>query len=517
MKIFLVRHGESVGNTKRGFISGRSDTQGLTIKGKSQVARAAFTLDGLPIKTVITSPVVRAKESAEILQRILCAPVVVDVSLSELDHGVIEGHYWWEMRDRFPPNWRKNLREDYKTRYEGGESFKELAKRVYDGYQKILKNYSGDILLVTHQAILATLIYCHTKGNPDDDALSYMEFVHSTFTSNAAIVELDVATKKHTLRKLSLPPLEANTDAVKIYVKGVVETSSADLNAERLTTFSRNHVFLVKNSRSLLFKLLSDEGTLGGERLASMYTFLEKNNSIPAPHLIHFDPSGVFFKDAVFILDYLMGDSIVTCLANHPERMNKLHHELYETVIAIHSLPVSAVESFWSPHDWGKAARPVWEDYIGSQIDTIVTRLPEFKLKEKTCAKIVSSLTSLKNYLSSASRWVPLHGDFAPQNLIVEHKNEVCRLIRIIDFERARIGDGLWDLVFYFGWLERANEKAAANWKTICFNNLRGNEKKHFEEYRMLFHAWTVLDMLDYKGNEKRKEVAMVSKKLLEK
>ncbi len=44
MKLILIRHGESIGNTKSGFISGRSDKEGLTEKGIIQIIKTAWEL-----------------------------------------------------------------------------------------------------------------------------------------------------------------------------------------------------------------------------------------------------------------------------------------------------------------------------------------------------------------------------------------------------------------------------------------------------------------------------------------
>jgi aminoglycoside phosphotransferase (APT) family kinase protein len=99
---------------------------------------------------------------------------------------------------------------------------------------------------------------------------------------------------------------------------------------------------------------------------------------------------------------------------------------------------------------------------------------------------------------------VPLHGVFSPHNIIVGTKDGDACVMRIIDFERARIGDRVWDLVYLYGRLQILDEQIAQSWKSVFWNELTADEQKRFDLYWFLFHAWTVRDGIADRTNEMR-------------
>src|SRR3989338_6652974 len=112
MKLIFIRHGQSIGNSKPGFISGRSDPDGLSQLGRLQIARTAYELRDLKVDAIISSPVARAQESAKILNLQFNTKIEKAEWLTELHHGMFEDNFWWEIIHKIPTNWRKN-REDF--------------------------------------------------------------------------------------------------------------------------------------------------------------------------------------------------------------------------------------------------------------------------------------------------------------------------------------------------------------------------------------------------------------------
>ena len=76
--LLFLRHGESVGNAE-GYYQGQQDFQ-LTRRGRNQVRRliSRWQLDGTRIDQIITSPLVRSKDTAEMIAQALGCPVEVD-------------------------------------------------------------------------------------------------------------------------------------------------------------------------------------------------------------------------------------------------------------------------------------------------------------------------------------------------------------------------------------------------------------------------------------------------------
>ena len=88
MKLYFVRHGESEANTQH-VISNRESPFPLTPKGRQQAETLAEKLKGNPFCTMFSSPVLRARETAEILSAALGIPYQVTEALREYDCGIL--------------------------------------------------------------------------------------------------------------------------------------------------------------------------------------------------------------------------------------------------------------------------------------------------------------------------------------------------------------------------------------------------------------------------------------------
>lgn len=95
MLLYIVRHAESVGNREQR-IQGRFDPPhyGLTPKGKEQAIQEAPYFQSMPIDKVLSSPLQRAKETAQLLfpkQYIIETPLLI-----EMDMGIFTWQLWKE-------------------------------------------------------------------------------------------------------------------------------------------------------------------------------------------------------------------------------------------------------------------------------------------------------------------------------------------------------------------------------------------------------------------------------------
>ena len=89
MTIYFVRHGE-VENPDR-VKYGRLPGFPLTQKGKNNIEETAGKLIGTGIEAIYASPLLRTKQSAEIISQKLKLPVIYDDRLLEHDHGKYTG------------------------------------------------------------------------------------------------------------------------------------------------------------------------------------------------------------------------------------------------------------------------------------------------------------------------------------------------------------------------------------------------------------------------------------------
>jgi len=479
MEIYLIRHGESVGNTKKGFISGRKDKDGLTEKGKAQIIRTAWEFRNLKINSIITSPVVRAKESALIFKKLLQIPLIENHSFTELNHGVFENQYWWEVKDLIPPNWGQSIKEDYITPYPQGESFSQMAKRVYQGLSLLIKEPYKRIIILSHQAIISTIYYIIQQGLLSSKELSinpekYTNFIHKKSLPNGSIIKL---TLDHQVKPVIQPygklkTLKLTKKSISFYIQGIMENNHL-LSVNHIPTVSGNRVYQITNKKTFIFKILQAKGSLTGSRLVKLYRYLYKKKTIPAPHIVSYDNSNVYFSSPVVIQDFKSGNVQNLCLRNNRHKKLKLFKQIYQAVKTIHQLPIAQVRQFWYPNDAQQKTSFSWVSYFLNEIQKTINIVPQLNLKTKNSQYIISCLEELQNYIKKGEfLLVPLHGDLSPQNIIINHKNNQCQLVRLLDFERARIGDFLWDFVYYYSWLERIDSSSADLWKKTFWNKL---------------------------------------------
>jgi broad specificity phosphatase PhoE len=150
----FVRHGESVGNVESRW-QGQSDYV-LTEKGRAQARALAkrWKSEGVRFDSIISSPLVRAKETAEILASALGAKVELDPILMERHIGEMEGLTAEEVRKKpHPP---------YVTPYDpiGGEGEGDWALFLRAGraLHALVRRPPGSYLIVSHGGILNQLM-----------------------------------------------------------------------------------------------------------------------------------------------------------------------------------------------------------------------------------------------------------------------------------------------------------------------------------------------------------------------
>jgi probable phosphoglycerate mutase len=147
--IILIRHGESSANRER-IIAGQSDSD-LTRLGVKQARRAAVYIKARfsPVDIVYTSPLKRARSTAQHIARRLKAPIIEDPLLQEADFGAWEGMGKSDLQ--FTPQWAEYAKNPFFFQIPGGESFQDVKKRVEIFRQMLAaKNDWNTVVVVTH-------------------------------------------------------------------------------------------------------------------------------------------------------------------------------------------------------------------------------------------------------------------------------------------------------------------------------------------------------------------------------
>ncbi|WP_442790769.1 bifunctional RNase H/acid phosphatase [Nocardia sp. NBC_01329] len=156
-RLLLLRHGQTELSVQRRY-SGRGNPP-LTAVGREQAAGAAKMLAAKgDISAIVTSPLGRARETAEAAGAALGIEVRVVEGLTETDFGEWEGLTFGEAADRDPDLHARWL-GDPSLPAPGGESFDEVRERVEAVRRDLVTRYSGaNIVVVSHVTPIKTLL-----------------------------------------------------------------------------------------------------------------------------------------------------------------------------------------------------------------------------------------------------------------------------------------------------------------------------------------------------------------------
>lgn len=180
-KIILLRHAESVGNAE-GYYQGQEDFP-LTKRGISQVKRliARWLVDGTRIDQIITSPLARAKQTAEMISRDFNLPLLLDSDWSERDMGVLTGVKREEADDIYP---KPEFFTPYDTMAETGEGNWALYLRAGKAIHGILQRPPARYLVVSHGGILNQALHVVFGMTPQASGQGiHFRFVNTAFAT----------------------------------------------------------------------------------------------------------------------------------------------------------------------------------------------------------------------------------------------------------------------------------------------------------------------------------------------
>jgi broad specificity phosphatase PhoE len=161
-KVFLIRHGVTDWH-RDGKLLGQRDIP-LNDDGRAQAERAAEGLDGIPIAEVISSPLLRALQSAEAIGERVGIEVARDPRLTDLRVGKWEGRPYDDIAAT--EEYQSYLADPLTQRIPGGESLGEVQRRATAAIEQALAdNPSGDaIAVVTHAGVIRILL-AHYLGS----------------------------------------------------------------------------------------------------------------------------------------------------------------------------------------------------------------------------------------------------------------------------------------------------------------------------------------------------------------
>ena len=185
--IYLVRHGENKANITKEFSYKKVDYP-LTAKGVIQAQQTAEYFKDKHIDEIYSSPLRRARETAEIIASALGLKVVVMENFREVNVGVLEGRppdaANWAIHNQVIADWYNNRPE---TAFPGGENYIQVLNRMREGMQRVVSNNSGkNIVIVAHGGIItATMREICQNGD--------VEELLSRENHNCSITEIELS------------------------------------------------------------------------------------------------------------------------------------------------------------------------------------------------------------------------------------------------------------------------------------------------------------------------------------
>lgn len=176
MKLYAARHGQTQWNLEDK-VCGRTDLP-LTEVGLEQAQLLAERTRDLEIDVIISSPMLRARQTAAPTAALHGLEILLDERLIEQNYGIYEGV------SRFDKDFLANKRH-FAYRYPGGESMMDVAHRVYNLLEEIKEKYPDKyVLLVCHGGV-CRVIRTYFEDMTNEDYFHYSE-------ENAAVREYEL-------------------------------------------------------------------------------------------------------------------------------------------------------------------------------------------------------------------------------------------------------------------------------------------------------------------------------------
>ena len=163
--IALVRHGHTPYNIKGelGRFCGSSDPA-ISERGIEESHKVALRLRSMGFDNILSSPRLRAVQTAEIIARCTNLPMVLDNAFREIDYGVWEGLTKTQIASEFKDDFLTFTEHPFDFAPKDGEKPKMALQRIIERFQLVPDNS----VIVSHKTVLRLLI-CDIMQIPPDN------------------------------------------------------------------------------------------------------------------------------------------------------------------------------------------------------------------------------------------------------------------------------------------------------------------------------------------------------------
>ena len=183
MKMYIIRHGQTPWNARK-CRQGRADVD-LNENGIYLAELTGKALRDVTFDMAFTSPLIRAKHTAQCILAGRKVPIIEDERLIEISFGIFEGCCYAEENRQVPQQWIENFfhaPQDY-VAAPGGESLDDVEKRTRNFMEDICSRkelQDKTILVSTHGCALRGLLNSIRESNRED-------YWHGGVSKNCAV------------------------------------------------------------------------------------------------------------------------------------------------------------------------------------------------------------------------------------------------------------------------------------------------------------------------------------------
>lgn len=181
---FIVRHGETNWNIEKRW-QGHLDIC-LNDNGRQQALLVAKKLKSKNIELIISSDLIRCKETALIIAKELKINLIFDSNLRERNTGIAQGLTLEESEQKFGKDIVEYWRSNYKAKIPSGESLKELENRILNRFYYYKSEYAHkNVAIFTHGGPIR-FIQKHIRNLPFSNVGQY-------HLKNGKMIELKIS------------------------------------------------------------------------------------------------------------------------------------------------------------------------------------------------------------------------------------------------------------------------------------------------------------------------------------
>lgn len=183
-RVILVRHCEAFGNTQ-GLFQGHTDCD-ISGNGETQLALLGLRCRNMQIDALYTSPLIRARKTAEAINAYHHLELQIEPRLIEINGGDFEGVPFDELPQRFPQQMKIWTETPGFFSAPNGETMRQVYERGWSALQDLVGKNMGKTIAATSHGCTIRNILCHALQKPleklgevdwcDNTAISILEF-----------------------------------------------------------------------------------------------------------------------------------------------------------------------------------------------------------------------------------------------------------------------------------------------------------------------------------------------------